>query len=259
MSGIRLPPVNAQPKPPKEESASKITTYDQHILNKPFWGFSQEKGSEKRVLNLFPLTKPNVLGELGNPKDSYCLNFNETMSTKLRSDRTGEEENAKIHKRVDGIVSRSKPKTLITAFKILDGLKGRLTEGKDAVPSNAHKFTTEQLVSFKNEYHRRAKFWDILSEADMADPRALSIAALIWASGYGKFYDDEHGRKKALAEARKRAKAKNDKQKTGVLPNEGKENDITQFADKSNIRSSFSPPASKSNPRIKTHGRLRTD
>ena len=125
----------------------------------------------------------------------------------MRSLRTQPDPNTSIHIKVDKIVSRSEPQTLKTAFEILDILKGGL-ELEDAVPSNAHDFTEEQLVSFKKEYNRRAKFWDILSEADMADPVALSIAALIWVSGYGRFYDDEHGRKKALAEAKTIAETK---------------------------------------------------
>lgn len=258
-----LPPIkpNAQFKPP---SASEVCG---------FLGLNEY---------VYPLHNPNKPGFYGSPKG---LQWSQQRDTKTRSFRTQMDPNTCIHMKVDEIVSRSEPQTLKTAFEILDMLKEGL-ELEDAVPSNAHDFTKEQLVSFKNEYNRRAKFWDVLSEEDMADPVALSIAALIWASGYERFYDDKEGggRKEALAkaeseaeakrkaeaeriakaereaEARKRAKArktKNDKQKTRVLPSEGKENYITQFADKSNRKVSFSPPLSNSNARIKNNGGLR--
>ena len=147
---------------------------------------------------LYPLHNQNEPGFWGSPKG---LQWSQQRDTKTRSFRTHSDPNTRIHIKVDEIVSRSEPQTLKTAFEILDMLKRGL-ELEDAVPSNAHDFTKEQLVSFKNEYNRRAKFWDILSEADMADPVALSIAALIWASGYEKFYENQKGRDKALAKAR---------------------------------------------------------
>lgn len=171
----------AQLKPPKGESASEVCG---------FLGLNEY---------VYPLHNPNKPGFYGSPKG--LLQWNQQRDTKARSLRTQMDPNTCIHMKVDEIVSRSEPQTLKTAFKILDMLKKGL-ELEDAVPSNAHDFTKEKLVSFKNEYNRRAKFWDVLSEADMADPVALSIAALIWASGYEKFYKNQKGRDKALDKAR---------------------------------------------------------